>query len=524
MKSDWRPRLVTGRRALFRITESARRELEKLVFQRHPQREWGSFVRFGFRRTNWGLALSYVSALPPEAGDLDRRSAVVEFRPDYIDRAVDWLGESKLGIGVVHSHPQGSGVSPSHSDDDMDHHFAKEMFFPYAPERPYASLILNRAHDGTPTFSGRVYFDGEWMHIVDLRSSGMRLERTPSAICPPKKRPIPRISREVLARWLMIADDGIVERLRGATIGVIGCSGTGSPLIEALARAQVGGFVLIDPQRISLSNVERVHGSRLSDFDAEPVPYKVQLMAKMIREVNPDAEISLIAGNSLDDLSISELLRCDLVISCTDSYHGRVHLGDLASRYLLPCLDVGVLPSGQGGRLADQLIEVTRFSSEDPCPFCLGKVDQNALSDELMSPEEIEVAKREAEAARERGDAAEAYWRGEPPQLPSVGYLTSCAGNIAAGYALNWLLGTAEIPHGRLQLDFGKPGLGLVTEDEAPSMGCVCNRFRGHADQGDLSILRPDHFPAAEPVDELVECKRRPWWWRCLLRIRKTRT
>ncbi|MCB1064456.1 MAG: ThiF family adenylyltransferase [Verrucomicrobiae bacterium] len=346
----------------------------------------------------------------------------------------------------------------------------------------------------------------------------MKLDRFPSVLHPLANRPIPPGTREILARWLMVADDGIVERLRGATIGVIGCSGTGSPVIETLARAQVGGFVLIDPDRISLSNVERVHGSRLPDFGTEPPPFKVQLMARMIREVNPEAEISLVAGNSLDELAMSELLRCDLVVGCTDSYHGRAHIGDLSSRYLVPCLDVGVLPSGENGRLVEQLIDLTRFSPEDPCPFCLGKIDQAILSDELLSPEEIEVAQREAAEARERGGEGEAYWRGEPPQLPSVGYLTSAAGEIVAGYALNWLLGTAEMPHGRMQLDLGKPGLGLVCDDEQPSPNCGCGQNRGFADQGELSISKPEHFPPAPRVSEIENLRAMPRWRRILAR------
>ncbi|MGB3118158.1 MAG: ThiF family adenylyltransferase, partial [Verrucomicrobiales bacterium] len=326
-----------------------------------------------------------------------------------------------------------------------------------------------------------------------------------------------------LARWLMVADEPIVSHLRNATVGVVGCSGTGSPLIEALARAQVGGFVLVDPDRISLSNLERVHGSRLSDLEMNPPPYKIQVMARMIREVNPEAEIALVAGNSLDDLAMSELLRCDLILGCTDSYHGRAHLGDLSSRYLVPCIDVGVLPTGQNGRLTDQLIDVTRLSPEDPCAFCLGRINQTALSDELMSPVQVEVAKREAAAARGQGAHGDAYWRGEPPQLPSVGYLTSCAGNIVAGYALNWLLGTAAMPHGRIQLDLGKPGLGLTYEDEDPSPKCSCFRFRGYADQGDLSITKPDHFPAADRVIELRSAERVPWWKRLLQRFCQVR-
>ncbi|MEC5125981.1 ThiF family adenylyltransferase [Verrucomicrobiales bacterium BCK34] len=505
MKPVRRLKLVTGRRALIRITESARRELEKLVFQRHPSREWGTFFKFGYRQTEWGLALSYVDALPPIGGDLDRRSGMVAFHTDYTERAVDALEEAPFGIGVIHSHPKGGAVSPSSLDDDMDEHFGTEMFYPFAPERPYASIILNKTSSGKLVFSGRVYYQGDWMPASAMLSAGERIERIPSQLSPwPNREESPHF-QEILSRWLMVASMESVSSLKNATIGVIGCGGTGSPLIETLARAQVGGFVLVDPDRLSVSNLERVHGSMLVDIELDPPPYKVQLMARMIREINPDAEISLIAGNSLDDLAMSELLRCDLIVGCTDSYHGRVHLGDLATRYLVPCIDVGVLPEGSEGVITDQLIELTRHSPEDPCPYCLDKIDPGVLSTELMSPVEIQQAKKEAAEAEAAGVPGEAYWNGDVPQLPSVGYLTTCAGAMAAGYAENWLLGTAAMPHRRIQMDLGRQGLGVTHEDEVPLELCNCTKFRGHSDQGHLSITKPSHFARAIRVEELEQ-------------------
>ena len=64
------PRIILdrdGQRAIIRFRESDRRLLEQLVFSRYPRREWGTFFRFGFRRTSWGLALSYVDLMPPQA-------------------------------------------------------------------------------------------------------------------------------------------------------------------------------------------------------------------------------------------------------------------------------------------------------------------------------------------------------------------------------------------------------------------------------------------------------------------------
>lgn len=503
MNNAARLELATNRRALFRITNSARRELEKLVFQRHPYREWGTFFRFGFRRTSWGLALTYVESLAPRPGDLDRHSGIVSFHPDYIDHAVDALEAGDLGLGVIHSHPSGIGVFPSSLDDDMDRHFGTEMFHPHAPDRPYASLIVNHTHPtGELSFSGRVYDCGEWFAVDSLYSAGRRLDRFSNALIPDDREHLNKRTAAILARWLRVVDPEKLNRLRNVVVAVIGCSGTGSPTIEALARAQIGELILIDPDRISLSNIERVHGSTLGHLDCTEPPFKVQIMAELIRSVNPDIKLTLIAGSSLDELSMDHLLRSDLIIGCTDSMNGRAHIGDLASRYLIPAIDVGVLPDGNDGRLSDQMIELTRLSPEDACPYCHGRIDPLALSAELMSESEVELAKKEAKEAIARGEPADAYWR-DVPQLPSVGYLTTCAGALVGGYALNWLLGTAEMPHSRFQFDVGARGFGFTPDENEPKSSCGCTKFKGHSDQGELSITRPRRYPAAQLAKEL---------------------
>ena len=95
------PEFDSRRSCLFRITEPERKKFEKLLFQRHPAREWGSFFRFGYRRTAWGLAVTFVSAMPPLPGDLNRQSSIVSFRPQYISRALKELEGTPFGIGIA---------------------------------------------------------------------------------------------------------------------------------------------------------------------------------------------------------------------------------------------------------------------------------------------------------------------------------------------------------------------------------------------------------------------------------------
>ena len=47
--------IQAGREALWRITEADREKLFRLLFHRYPDSEWGTFFRFGYRRTSWGI-------------------------------------------------------------------------------------------------------------------------------------------------------------------------------------------------------------------------------------------------------------------------------------------------------------------------------------------------------------------------------------------------------------------------------------------------------------------------------------
>ena len=55
---------------------------------------------------------------------------------------------------------------------------------------------------------------------------------------------------------ILIGDEGL-EKLKNAKVAVFGVGGVGSFAVEALARAGIGSFVLIDKDQVSLSNINR---------------------------------------------------------------------------------------------------------------------------------------------------------------------------------------------------------------------------------------------------------------------------
>jgi len=424
---------------------------------------------------------------------MDRQSPLAVFRDVYSRRAFH-AATSPLAVGVVHSHPEGCRTWPSRLDDDMDGYFSRELSS-YGGGKPYCSLILQRSEAGL-TFSGRVYDRGNWLPLEVLLIIGEgRIHRLNSELLDRVSVEEEQPSESFTARLEAALGESSASRLRDATVGIVGCSGTGSPVAHVLARAGVGGFVLVDPERLSPSNLERVHGAYPEDFEGEP-PLKVEIMRRLIRSINPSANVQCLAGNLLHENVLDELLRCDLVLGCVDSHHGRAVLSDYSRHYLLPALDVGVLMDGHEGKVTSQIIEVTRYVPSDPCAFCRGRIDAGAMAFELMSQEELDERAKQAEVAERRGDNPDAYWRGRPRQLHTVGYLTTTAGALVSGFAEGWITGAFRMPHPTFQFDIGQEKLGVVAPPEARAPGCTCKDNIGWGDAARVyrSLALPPHW------------------------------
>ena len=186
-------------------------------------------------------------------------------------------------------------------------------------------------------------------------------------------------------------------------------------------------------------------------------------------------------------------------MGCTDSNYARAALGDIATHYLVPVLDLAVQMRAQDGILREQLGEIALYAPGLPCPWCRGRVDMKGIRYETATEAERQFCADAAAAAEQRGVDGEQYWGGTPPPELTVGYLTTVVGAMGAGYAQNLLLGSAKLPHNRFQFDLGLCGLGVVAEDRLPRVDCTCQKVIGWGDQAraERSVCLPAHWSRA---------------------------
>lgn len=480
--------------AYVRIDEAAWSKLEALLVSRYPHEEWASFFRFGWRLIGEELWISVSALMPPEDDDLDREAGNVVMREQYSLGLALAAEKDRLGIGFIHSHPQGFEPKPSWIDDDMDRYYV-EYFASFAPNRPYLSLIYSGDRHGHVRVGGRAWFGGAQFRVERTEVVGRRIKRLVEA----REQETGTFDRASVAPVISAYGERAAVRLEQSTVCIVGVGGTGSAAAHVLARAGVGRLVLIDFDALEARNLERVHGSTRAQLDH--APKKVELVREMCKTIRPEIEVIAIEGNCLQDLAIDWLVSSNLVIGCTDSLHSRVGLSELAYRYLVPVLDVGVQLGGGSGAITAEVMQFTQYFPGSPCIYCRDAVDPRRLSQELMDPSERQERRRQAEEADERGGDRNMYWHGEP-QILTVGHLTTAAAAIAASYAIGILTERFGPPSSFFQCDLLADGLGYVPVELEPRPGCTCQRMRGFGDQGaeESIISAPKHLRPARQL------------------------
>ena len=87
---------------------------------------------------------------------------------------------------------------------------------------------------------------------------------------------------------LLIGKEGL-EKLAKAKVAVFGIGGVGSFVVEGLARAGVGNFILVDDDKICLTNLNR---QIIATRNTIGKP-KVEVAKERILEINPNANVEI---------------------------------------------------------------------------------------------------------------------------------------------------------------------------------------------------------------------------------------
>lgn len=196
-----------------------------------------------------------------------------------------------------------------------------------------------------------------------------------------------------------------LARLRAATATVVGAGGGGSHIVQQLAHIGIGRIVVIDPDRLETSNVNRVVGVTYRDIGRG----KANLLVKRFSSLG--AQLVAVHARAETLQGRRWIARSDVVLGGLDGFRPRDNVERICRSALVPYIDIGLtITIGQAGTVSAVGGQIVTSVPNGPCLRCVGVITDESL-------------------ARDR----EEYVAGPPEQqvIPMNGILASQAVTIA---------------------------------------------------------------------------------------------
>lgn len=128
------------------------------------------------------------------------------------------------------------------------------------------------------------------------------------------------------------------EKIRNASVLVVGAGALGNEVIKNLALLGVGRVVIVDFDEIESSNLTRSVLFRETDCGKS----KASVAAEAAREIGPDTQFIPIETNIITGIGLGLIREVDVVIGCLDNREARLWVNRLAWKAERPWIDGGI--------------------------------------------------------------------------------------------------------------------------------------------------------------------------------------
>ncbi len=320
-----------------------------------------------------------------------------QLRPEFVALVAKRARLQELSLVFVHTHP-GNSVPYFSPVDDRGEEELATFLIRRGQTYPHAALVMSQGG-----MSARVLGQYEPLRVVSVGDRRV-VEFDPEV---EKASASTIYDRQIRA----FGSDGqrILHTLR---VAVVGLGGTGSIAVQQLVHLGVRSFILIDPDNLELTNLNRVVGAFADDVGRS----KCEVAAHYVQQFSPGAEVQQVNCDIVHASVARHLVDVDVIFCCTDSHGSRSVVQQVAYQYLIPCIDIGSSITTTEGEVTGIFGRVQLLGPDQPCLWC----------SELLSSEEV---RRDMMNKFER--KADPYIQGANVPAPSVISLNGTAVSLA---------------------------------------------------------------------------------------------
>lgn len=183
---------------------------------------------------------------------------------------------------------------------------------------------------------------------------------------------------------LLIGKEGI-EKLQNAKVAIFGIGGVGSFVVEGLVRAGIGNFIIIDDDKVCLTNLNR---QIIATRKTVGKP-KVEVAKERILEINPNANVEIRQEFFMPDSKEFLDDAVSYIVDAVDTVTAKIELVVRASKLNIPIIS----SMGTGNKLDPTKFEVTDIYKTSICP--LAKVMRKELRNRGIDKLKVVYSKEE---------------------------------------------------------------------------------------------------------------------------------
>lgn len=293
----------------------------------------------------------------------------IDIAPEFVARALKAARIDGTSVIFAHSHPFATRATFSVQDDRGEAVLMPTMF-QRAGGRPHGALVLTDAD-----VAARLYRSPNGV------AEAVRVVENARILSTQSDSGVVDVTQDRTVRVLGIDAQ---RRLRQLRIGVVGLGGMGSVVVQELAHLGVGAFMLLDPEAVDATNLNRLVGSSQGSIGE----LKVDVASSMVRSIRSDVAIEAVSGDVRLERDAKRLLGVDLIFCCTDSHGSRAVLNQLAYQYFVPVIDTGVRIDARDDRVESVVGRVQALAPGLACLVCEGLLDSEQVRRDLLDDTE----------------------------------------------------------------------------------------------------------------------------------------
>lgn len=174
----------------------------------------------------------------------------------------------------------------------------------------------------------------------------------------------------IFERTARIIGRDAIERLADKKVLLFGVGGVGSYVAEGLIRSGIGNLTLVDKDVVDITNINR----QLVALHSTIGQVKVEVMAKRLRDINPEAEIISIQDCYTPETAQNYIFSdYDYVVDAIDMVSAKLSIIQESVKAGVPVIS----SMGTGNKLDPSQFEITTIEKTSVCP--LAKVMRREL-------------------------------------------------------------------------------------------------------------------------------------------------